>query len=45
MYDGEVPEWPKGADCKSVGAAYGGSNPPLSTFNKTADINRETAGK
>ena len=25
---GGVPEWPKGADCKSVGAAYGGSNPP-----------------
>ncbi len=31
---GEVPEWPKGADCKSAGAAFGGSNPPLSTnFN------------
>jgi hypothetical protein len=28
---GEVPEWPKGADCKSAGAAFGGSNPPLST--------------
>ncbi len=28
---GEVPEWLKGADCKSVGATYGGSNPPLST--------------
>lgn len=28
---GEVPEWPKGADCKSAGSAYGGSNPPLST--------------
>ena len=27
---GEVPEWPKGADCKSAGDAYGGSNPPLS---------------
>ncbi len=27
---GEVPEWPKGADCKSAGAAFGGSNPPLS---------------
>ena len=27
---GEVPEWPKGADCKSAGEAFGGSNPPLS---------------
>ena len=29
---GEVPEWPKGTGCKPVGAAYGGSNPPLSTI-------------
>ena len=29
--DGEVPEWLKGADCKSAGSAFGGSNPPLST--------------
>ena len=29
QYDGEVPEWPKGTDCKSVGSAFGGSNPPL----------------
>ena len=25
---GRIPEWPKGADCKSVGTAFGGSNPP-----------------
>ncbi len=31
LENGEVPEWSKGADCKSAGAAYGGSNPPLST--------------
>ncbi len=31
---GEVPEWPKGADCKSVGSAFGGSNPPLSTITE-----------
>ena len=31
-FRGEVPEWPKGADCKSVGNAFGGSNPPLSTI-------------
>ena len=31
-YYGEVPEWPKGTDCKSVGVAFGGSNPPLPIF-------------
>ena len=31
---GEVPEWPKGTDCKSVGEAYGGSNPPLPTIKQ-----------
>ena len=31
---GEVPEWPKGADCKSVVSDFGGSNPPLSTSKK-----------
>ena len=29
-YYGWVPEWPKGADCKSVSDAFGGSNPPPS---------------
>jgi hypothetical protein len=29
---GEVPERSKGAHCKSAGAAFGGSNPPLSTI-------------
>ena len=28
---GEVPEWSKGADCKSVGIAFDGSNPSLAT--------------
>ena len=28
---GGVPEWPKGTDCKSVGEAFGGSNPPPTT--------------
>ena len=32
VYDGGVPERPKGADCKSAGGAYGGSNPPPSTI-------------
>ena len=31
---GEVPEWSKGADCKSAGSAFGGSNPPLSTIHR-----------
>ena len=28
---GGVPEWSKGADCKSAGSTFGGSNPPPST--------------
>ena len=31
---GWVPEWPKGADCKSVSIAFGGPNPPPSTARK-----------
>ncbi len=31
---GRVPEWPKGADCKSASSAFGGSNPPPSTTKK-----------
>ena len=31
---GWVPEWPKGADCKSVSNAFGGSNPPPSIRQK-----------
>ena len=27
---GQIPEWPKGADCKSVASRFGGSNPPPS---------------
>src|SRR3954451_8828415 len=29
---GSVPEWPKGADCKSAGTAFDGSNPSRPTF-------------
>ena len=35
---GEVPEWPKGADCKSAGDAFEGSNPSLSTIFFSAGI-------
>ncbi len=30
-FNGGIPEWPKGADCKSVSCAFGGSNPPSPT--------------
>ena len=30
---GWIPEWPKGADCKSVAERFGGSNPPPSIHN------------
>ena len=33
---GGVPEWPKGADCKSVAFRFGGSNPPSSTSSSQA---------
>ena len=32
---GSVPEWPKGADCKSVVDDFGGSNPPAPTKNRS----------
>ena len=35
---GEVPEWLKGTDCKSVGFAYAGSNPALSTKSSSSAI-------
>ena len=30
-YFGQVPKWPTGADCKSAGSAFEGSNPSLPT--------------
>ena len=30
---GQVPKWPKGADCKSAGTAFSGSNPFLPTYS------------
>src|SRR6476661_4519292 len=32
---GGMPEWPMGADCKSVGLAYRGSNPRAATLMGT----------
>ena len=31
---GWIPEWPKGADCKSVGNAFEGSNPSPSILTQ-----------
>ena len=31
---GGIPEWPKGADCKSVVSDFGGPNPPSPTSKK-----------
>ncbi len=32
--NGEVPEWLKGADCKSAAFRFVGSNPTLSTISR-----------
>jgi hypothetical protein len=31
LNNGGIPEWPKGADCKSVVSDFGGPNPPSPT--------------
>ena len=36
--DGGIPEWPKGADCKSVVSDFGGSNPPSPTKNELMKV-------
>ena len=41
---GGVPEWPKGADCKSAGDAFGGSNPPPSTILHDVRKKKRIAG-
>ena len=35
---GQVPERSNGADCKSVGSAFGGSNPSLPTIEAFVEI-------
>ena len=36
---GQIPEWPKGTDCKSAANCFGGSNPPPSISRKAlADV-------
>ena len=35
---GRFPEWPKGADCKSVVNDFGGSNPPPPTKEESTNL-------
>ena len=39
---GEIPERSNGADCKSVGEAFGGSNPPLPTHTRSCPHHTHT---
>ncbi len=42
---GGLPEWPKGADCKSAGYAFDGSNPsPSTTLEDIRDKEESIAG-
>ena len=41
---GGVPERPKGAVCKTVGSAYGGSNPPAPIPGEDATVFRKRSG-
>ena len=45
IYAGGVPERSKGADCKSAGSAFGGSNPPPSTRGAPAGRGRGHRGR
>ena len=35
---GGIPEWPKGADCKSVSCAFSGSNPLSPTHSSKSTV-------
>ena len=35
---GGIPEWPKGADCKSVVSVFGGSDPPSPTKHEKSEL-------
>src|SRR5260370_25217032 len=39
---GRLPEWPKGAVCKTVGSAYVGSNPTPATTRENGPLAAET---
>jgi hypothetical protein len=39
LYYGQIPEWPKGTDCKSAATCFDGSNPSLPIKNlKSYDL-------
>ena len=38
VISGSVPEWPKGADCKSVASSFGGPNPPAPTISAESNL-------
>ena len=42
---GEIPEWLKGTDCKSVGYAFVGSNPTLPTSLRSYGATSGVASK
>ena len=35
--NGQIPEWPKGTDCKSAATCFGGSNPPPPILKLNSD--------
>ena len=41
LYYGWIPEWPKGADCKSVGDAFEGSNPSPSIIERIREKRKQ----
>ena len=45
VLNGQIPEWPKGTDCKSAGDAFEGSNPsPPIRFNNLIKALTNIAG-
>ena len=40
LYYGQIPEWPKGTDCKSAATCFDGSNPslPITLYRVTNTI-------
>jgi hypothetical protein len=45
LQTGELPKWPNGADCKSAGSAFAGSNPalPINEMTKVQMTNDQMA--
>ena len=43
LYYGQIPEWPKGTDCKSAAFSFGGSNPPAPTKKSSRGCERKVS--